>query len=197
MKGAILINGIDIYQVTDAMRSRLIALQGQVASNLRGTIKNNLLLGLPNDHGFSDDQLISVLDQVGLLTILNNHNGIETVLGEGGLNLSGGQRQRLNFAALYLRGLFYKPLLILIDEPTSSLDEISELAITRMIEHLAHESVTLVVAHRLKTIQKAVGIIDLSLLDQEKIIEAYDQHTLLSKSAYYKELIHGVVQLDN
>lgn len=195
-KGAIVINGIDIYQVTDAMRSRLIALQGQVSSNLRGTVKNNLLLGLPEQHGFSDDQLRLVLDQVGLLPVLNNHNGLETVLGEGGLNLSGGQRQRLNFAALYLRGLFYKPLLVLIDEPTSSLDDISELAITRMIERLAHDSVTLVVAHRLKTIQKAVGIIDLSLLSEEKIIHLYAQQDLLARSPYYQELMHGTAHLD-
>lgn len=196
IRGTIVINDIDIYQVTDAMRSRLVALQSQVSSNVRGTVKNNLLLGLPEQHGFTDDQLRDILDNVGLLPILNNHNGLETMLGEGGLNLSGGQRQRLNFAALYLRGLYYKPLLILIDEPTSSLDEISERAITRMIEKLAHDSVTLVVAHRLKTIQKAVGIIDLSLLAAEKTIKMYTQQELLSRSRYYQELINGTVDLD-
>lgn len=196
INGSIIINGINVYEINDAMRSQLIALQGQVASNMRGTIKSNLLLGLPHDHGYSDAALLTIIDQVGLLAILNQHNGLDTLLGEGGLNLSGGQRQRLNFAGLYLRAKYYKPLLILIDEPTSSLDEISELAITHMIEDLAKEAVTLVVAHRLKTINKAVGIIDLSLLNTEKIITAHSPDELSHYSDYYKELLQGTKSLD-
>ncbi len=197
IKGNIVINGIDIYTVNDAVRSQLIALQGQVASNMRGTIKNNLLLGLPEEHGYTDQDLLHILEQVGLLIVLQQHDGLATMLGEGGLNLSGGQRQRLNFAGLYLRAHYYKPLLVLIDEPTSSLDELSEAAITNMIETLAKDSVTLVVAHRLKTIQKAVGIIDLSLLHKEKAINAYTSHVLQEHSHYYKELIQGKIQLDH
>lgn len=196
-QGTIFINGIDIYNVNDAVRSQLIALQGQVATNIRGTIKSNLLLGLPEEHGYTDHDLVQILERVGLLVILNQHNGLETMLGEGGLNLSGGQRQRLNFAGLYLRAHYYKPLLVLIDEPTSSLDDISEAAITSMIEELARYSVTLVIAHRLKTIEKAVGVIDLSLLPNEKEIKAYSAEALKQHSRYYKELLEGKLKLDN
>jgi ABC-type multidrug transport system fused ATPase/permease subunit len=196
ISGSILINNIDIYAINDADRSKLIALQGQVASNLYGTVKNNLLLGLPENHGYTDYDLLKILEQVGLLAILNQYNSLETILGEGGLNLSGGQRQRLNFASLYLRASFYKPLLVLIDEPTSSLDDISEAAITLMIERIAVNSVTLVVAHRLKTIQKAVGIIDLSLLHENKNINIYTMQELYKHSRYYQELTQGTLTLD-
>lgn len=195
-KGVILINNIDIYNVNDNVRNQLIALQGQVASNIRGTVKSNLLLGLPENHNYTDQNLLEILEEVGLLNILNQHNGLHTMLGESGLNISGGQRQRLNFASLYLRATYYKPLLVLIDEPTSSLDEISEYAITNMIQQLAKNSVTLVVAHRLKTIEKAVGIIDLSLLQTDKTLQVYTPHELKEKSGYYKELIEGRIQLD-
>ncbi len=193
--GTITINGMNMYEINDAMRRQLVVLQGQVASTLGGTLKENMLLGLPDDHGYTDQNLLTILDQVGLLSIFAQYDGLSTELGEGGLSMSGGQRQRLNFAGLYLRARFYKPLVVLIDEPTSSLDEISEAAITLLIEKLAQDSVTLVVAHRLKTIEKAVGIIDLSLLSQSKTITTYPPNVLLEKSVYYKELVHGIIEM--
>lgn len=197
IKGTILINDSDIYAVNDAVRSQIIALQGQIATSMRGTVKSNMLLGLPENHPYTDVELEKILERVGLLAILRQNDGLLTMLGEGGLNLSGGQRQRLNFAGLYLRAHYYKPLVVLIDEPTSSLDEISEAAITDMIEELAQSSLTLVVAHRLNTIKKAVGIIDLSLLQQEKEIKAYTTNELLKYSEYYQELVQGKIQLDS
>lgn len=195
--GNILINNIDIYTINDADRSKMISLQGQVASNIRGTVRSNLLLGLPDYHTYNDHDLIEILNKVGLLTTLEKYNGLDTMLGEGGLNISGGQRQRLNFAGLYLRANFYKPFIVLIDEPTSSLDEISEIAITNMIEELSKHSITFVVAHRLKTIEKATGIIDLSLLSKEKFIKIYSPGELQLYSNYYKELMSGKIHLDN
>lgn len=197
LSGSVFINDIDIYSIPDAARRQIIALQGQIASSLRGTVRYNLLFGLPYDAGYNDAYLNQLLDRVGLKGVLQEHNGLQTMLGEGGLNLSGGQRQRLNFAGLYLRAQYYKPLLILIDEPTSSLDDISEIEITRMIEELAEHSVTLVIAHRLKTIENAVGIIDLSLIGEEKKIMPYAPDVLAEKSTYYAQLIHGNIQLDS
>ena len=193
-KGTVMLNAIDIYEVTDFTRRELIALQGQIATNLQGTVKYNLTFGLPHNHGYEDYYLLSIIERIGLTPILAN--GLETVLGEGGLNLSGGQRQRLNFASLYLRAHYYKPVLILIDEPTSSLDEISEAAITDMIIELAHFAVTLVIAHRLKTVEKAVGLIDLSLLGDEKDIVPYTPAELQQRSSYYCQLIKGKIGFD-
>ncbi len=195
--GSVLINNIDIYSVTDSMRRRLIAMQGQTASTIQGSVKYNLLFGLPNEHGYSDEYLLNILDRVGLLSILNANQGLLTQLGERGLNLSGGQRQRVNFASLYLRAQYYRPPVILIDEPTSSLDEISESSITGMILELAKVSVTLVIAHRLKTVENAVGLIDLSLLSQEKNIEPHSLPELKQRSVYYRQLASGKVYLDS
>ncbi len=197
INGTIYINDVDIYSVNDATRSHLIALQGQVATTMRGTVKENLLLGLGGGNGtYSNEDLLRIVENVGLLPILQQHKGLSTMLGEGGLNFSGGQRQRLNFASLYLRASYYKPKVVLIDEPTSSLDEISEAAITSMIQELAQQSITLVVAHRLKTINNAIGLIDLSLLQQEKNINIYSASQLYNQSVYYQELMHGKIQLD-
>jgi ATP-binding cassette, subfamily B, bacterial len=195
VRGQVLVNGIDVYGVSDATRRQLIALQGQVPTAVRGTVKYNLLFGLPSNHGYTDDELMQVLQRVGLFEILSEQEGLSTMLGESGLNLSGGQKQRLNFAGLYLRAHYYHPALILIDEPTSSLDEISEGAITHMIQELARSAVTLIIAHRLKTVEQARGLIDLSLLAHEKKIIAYSPEELKERSWYYRQLIAGEISL--
>jgi ABC-type multidrug transport system fused ATPase/permease subunit len=196
-RGTIIINGVPIYSVSDEQRRSLIALQGQIASNLSGTVRRSLLLGLPYDHHIYDDtEIIEVLKEVGIWGIFEEKEGLNTQVGEAGLTLSGGQRQRLNFAALYLRALYFKPALILIDEPTSSLDEVSERAITRMISSLAQRALTLVIAHRIKTLDNAIGILDFSLLDGEKEIVFYSRNELEQRSSYYKKLIQGTIEID-
>jgi ATP-binding cassette subfamily B protein len=197
IEGSVIINDIDIYAVGDSVRRQLIALQGQIATNMYGSVKSNLLLGIPENHSFSDQELLKILERVGLRVVLDSHEGLATLLGEGGLNLSGGQRQRLNFAGLYLRARYYNPSVILIDEPTSSLDEISESAITQMIFELSKSAATFVIAHRLKTIEHAIGLIDLSLLPYQKSIEVFSSDQLIKKSHYYQELLQGKVQLDS
>jgi len=191
LDGQVLINDIDIYKVDDAVRRQLIALQGQIATSTKGSIRYNLLFGLPHDHTYDDVYLWHIIDKIGLKAVLESHKGLDTLLGEGALNISGGQRQRLNFAGLYLRARYYKPVLILIDEPTSSLDEISERAITSMIDELASFAITLVIAHRLKTLEQAQGLIDLSLLDYDKNIQIYTPNELKNRSAYYESMLQG------
>ncbi len=193
--GSVCLNNISIYDIDDEERRKLIAIQAQVSSNLSGTIKKNLLLGLPNGI-YSDEEIISVLKEVGIWSIILEKDGLNTHVGEGGLNLSVGQRQRLNFASMYLRAQYYKPLLILIDEPTSSLDEVSELAITNMINKIAQDSLTLVIAHRLRTLKDAVAILDFSLI-QAKDIKFYKESELRAISPYFKKLIVGHVDIEN
>jgi ABC-type multidrug transport system fused ATPase/permease subunit len=197
-QGEVLINGVNIYQVDDLTRRSLIAFQMQTATSLRGELKYNLIFGLPETEKpiYSDEELIQVLAQVGLWNLFEDKDGLKTLIGEGGLNLSGGQRQRLNFSSLYLRAKYFKPALILIDEPTSSLDEISERAITEMIDDLAARAATLVVAHRLKTLDSAVGILDISLSPNTQVLEFLSKVELLEKSKYFKDLTTGKAQLE-
>ena len=196
-RGIISLNGISLYDIDDLMRRSLIAIQGQQASNLSGTVRRNLLLGLPQDTKvYRDEDIIKVLQEVGIWSMFEDKEGLETAIGEGGLSISGGQRQRLNFAGLYLRASYYRPLLILIDEPTSSLDEVSERAITSMIGQLAENALTIVIAHRIRTLHYAIGILDFSLLDVEKEMHFYSREVLEQKSLYYQKLIQGTITIE-
>lgn len=194
--GHIYINGIDIYTVDDGIRRELIATQGQIATSLRGSLKYNLLFGVPTESHSSDAELIELLINVGLWKLFEEKQGLNTLIGEAGLNLSGGQRQRLNFANLYLRAKCYKPTLILIDEPTSSLDEVSEQALTRMIDELAQRSVTFVIAHRLKTLEEAHALLDFSLIKPREKLEFYTHDQLAERSEYFKQLLIGSARLE-
>ncbi len=195
--GSVRINNIPIYHVDDYMRRNLIAYQGQVATSLSGNVKDNLLLGIPRgEPAMQEESLITLLIQVGLWSIFEQKEGLHTQIGQGGMSLSVGQRQRLNFASLYLRAYHYRPMLIIIDEPTSSLDQISEQSITLMIEQLAQHALTLVIAHRMQTLQQAVGILDCSLLPLQKEMVFYSKEELLTKSEYYRKLIKGEVPLE-
>lgn len=126
-----------------------IAYVPQDVGLIRGTVRSNVALGLP-DGEFSDEAIWSALHQARLADFLrNSREGLETILGENGLNLSGGQRQRLGIA----RALLTRPRLIVLDEATSALDAVTEQEIAKTIEDL-HGSVTLVVvAHRLATVR--------------------------------------------
>ncbi len=194
--GHVLVNGCDIYQINDYQRQRLIALQGQIATNVYGSLKYNVTFGLPENHTYSDEDVIALLEAVGLWYLFRDKGGLGTMIGEGGLTLSGGQRQRLNFANLFLRAEVYKPSLILIDEPTSSLDEVSEQRITEMISQLAEKSLTLVIAHRLKTLEDAHKILDFCLINQTNRLVFYEPEELKKRSLYYQKLIQGQAILE-
>jgi ABC-type multidrug transport system fused ATPase/permease subunit len=195
--GSVKINGVSMYDIDDDARRQLVAMQGQTASSLSGTVRDSLLLGLPKDRElFPDHELISILDRVGLWKIFKCKEGLHSFVGEAGMTLSIGQRQRLNFAALYLRTKYFEPELIMIDEPTSSLDQVSEQAITDMIDELAHQSVTFVIAHRLHTLEKAVGILDVSLTERDKKLIFYDRDELAVQSPYYRRLMEGEEALE-
>lgn len=197
-EGEVLINNVNIYKVDDYRRRELIGLQMQTSTSLRGKLKYNLVFGLPRSEEeiYTDDYLIDTLKKVGLWKIFEDKEGLDTLIGEGGVNISGGQRQRLNFAGLYLRAKYFKPSIILIDEPTSSLDEISEQAITQMIIELSNQALTLVVAHRLKTLDEAVKILDSSLIKLQKNLKFYTRDELILHSQYYRDLIAGKAVLE-
>ena len=190
-----MINGYDIYALSDSERRQLIALQGQASTSLHETLHYNLTFGLPVEHGYSNEDLISLLESVGLWGLFKEKQGLQTLVGEGGTTLSGGQRQRLNFANLYLRAKTYKPAVILIDEPTSSPDEISEQKVTELINQLAQTSLTLVIAHRLKTLDSAEKITDFCMLAESNNLEFYTHDELHDKSTYYQQLLSGATEM--
>jgi len=196
-KGEVEVSGVPIYKINDYIRRKLLSLQGQSAASLSGTVRENLLIGIPKRRSvFKDDYMFKVLQKVGVWDIFKEKKGLDSMIGESGLNLSVGQRQRLNFASLYLRTKYFKPLLVMIDEPTSSLDKVSEQAITDMIDELAEDAVVFVIAHRLNTLDQAVGILDCSLIPVEKNLTFYDRDQLMEKSIYYQKLMRGEVAIE-
>ena len=114
-----------------------------------GTVRSNVALGLPLE-AVDDDLVWEALRRANLDSyLLEQREGLETSVGEGGLRLSGGQRQRLGVA----RALYTRPKLLVLDEATSSLDAATERDITRTVEQLEGEVTTVIIAHRLSTVR--------------------------------------------
>ena len=113
-----------------------------------GTVRDNIIFGRPVIEG-SDTALERAVRLAGVDEFLPGlPAGLETVVGERGVRLSGGQRQRLGIA----RALYDSPLILVFDEATSSLDGVTEAAITRTLRDLHGKLTMLIVAHRLSTV---------------------------------------------
>ncbi len=124
-------------------------------------------------HAISFTELSSFIEQLP--------EGIDTILGEKGDNISGGQRQRITIARAFLKNA---PILLL-DEPTSALDSVTEAGLQRSIEKLSKGKTTIVVAHRLKTIQKADRII---VLDNGRLVQIGTHKELIASDNIYRHL---------
>ncbi len=116
---------------------------------INGTIRQNISMGF-EDHEISDDNVWSALEVAQLDDFVKKlPNGLETHVGDRGVNISGGQRQRLGIA----RALISKPRLILFDEATSSLDGQTEFEITEAMQKLRGKVTFIAIAHRLSTVK--------------------------------------------
>ena len=129
----------------------------------------------------SDEEMLTALKKSASYTILDKaDNGINSVIGEGGLKLSGGEKQRLSIA----RALLRNPHLLIFDEATSSLDSITEEEITNTIKQVGSngEQITVLIAHRLSTIMHADRIY---VLEKGDIIEMGSHDSLLAEKGLY------------
>lgn len=144
-----------------------------------GTIRENLLFVNP---GASEELITEVLQKASCTGILSRaENGLDTVIGEGGLKLSGGERQRLSIA----RSLLRNPHIMIFDEATSALDSLTEEEITGTIRKITalRKHITIMIAHRLSTIMHADRIY---VLEKGEIVEIGTHTELLAiKGLYY------------
>jgi ATP-binding cassette subfamily B protein len=177
-EGGIFYNGINSDEIDfDELRGQ-IGFVTQDTQLFAGTIKENLVFVKP---GATDDELWDALDKASCTYILSRaDNGLETVIGEGGLKLSGGEKQRLSIA----RSLLRHPHLLIFDEATSSLDSITEEAITSTIKKISseREQITVLIAHRLSTIMHADRIY---VLEKGKVAETGNHQELLADRGLY------------
>jgi ATP-binding cassette subfamily B protein len=176
--GHILYNGIDSSQIDiDELRNQ-IGFVTQDTQLFAGTIRENLLFVNPRA---TDEMLLNVLRQASCTNLLaRSDNGLDSVIGEGGMRVSGGEKQRLSIA----RALLRNPNLIVFDEATSALDSITEEEISRTIRGISStkDHITVMIAHRLSTIMHADRIY---VLERGKIIETGRHTELLSEKGLY------------
>ena len=177
--GTIRFEGVDIRTVERAALRARIGYVEQDAPVLAGTIRDNLVLAAPDT---TDDECRRVLASVNLLARVDQHpDGLDAVVGDGGAGLSGGERQRLGIA----RALIGDAPLLLLDEPTSSLDGRNEQAMQAAIASAAVGRTVVIVAHRLATVAKADQIV---VLDVGRVVAIGTHSELLTSSDLYHEL---------
>jgi len=143
-----------------------------------GTIRENLSFVFPNA---TDAEMITALEKASCHSILSKaQQGLDSIIGEGGLKLSGGEKQRLSIA----RALLRHPHLLIFDEATSSLDSITEEEITRTIHAISEEreQITVMIAHRLSTIMHANRIY---VLEKGQVVETGTHEALLAEKGLY------------
>ena len=144
------------------------------------SVANNIAFGFDN---VRMENVINAAKMANAHTFIEDlDNGYETIIGDAGNKLSGGQKQRLSIA----RALYKNPDILILDEATSSLDTASEKAVQEALNHLMTNRTSLVIAHRLSTVQNADKII---VLEKGEIVEIGNHDELLSKNNFYKKFI--------
>ncbi len=177
-EGNITYNGIDSREIDKDELREQIGFVAQDAQLFSGTIRENLLFVKPTA---TDEECLAVLQKAAAYSLLNRaDNGLDTVIGEGGMKVSGGEKQRLSIA----RALLRHPNLLIFDEATSALDSLTEEEITQTIRDLSRnqQHITVLIAHRLSTIMHADRII---VLEKGKIIESGNHEDLLTQKGLY------------
>lgn len=178
--GEILIDGINVKNITlDSLRNN-IAVVFQDNFLFAGTIKENVLLG---NAEATDDEVKNALEMAYLTEFVNSlEKGIDTEIGERGILLSGGQKQRVAIARAFLKNA---PIVIL-DEATSALDNKSEEIVQKAIDNLMQNKTVLVIAHRLSTIQNADRI---AVINEGRLVELGTHEELINfENGHYKHL---------
>lgn len=132
---------------------------------------------------YQNERVIEALEKSGLADFVKNLElGVETIIGEGGAGLSGGQIQRLALARVF----YHQPDVLILDEPTSHLDQNTEEIVTASINEYAENHIVIVIAHRLHTVIGAKNII---VLEQGKVIESGNHQALLERNGYYAQQV--------
>lgn len=177
--GKITINGIDLSQLNRSEINKHIGFVLQDVFLFSDTIHNNITLG---NQAISREQVIQAAKQIGAHDfIMKIPQDYDHVIGERGGVLSVGQRQLLAF----IRAMVYEPVILILDEATSSIDSESEILIQKAIAEVTKNRTSIIIAHRLSTIQQADQI---HVMEKGQIIQTGTHASLLSVEGAYKTL---------
>lgn len=179
-QGVISLDGTNINDIELRSLRKQFATVSQHVTLFNDSIANNIAYGVTDK--VSKDEIIRAAEMAHVTEFVDMlDNGLDTVIGENGLMLSGGQRQRIAIA----RAILARAPVLILDEATSALDTESEKLIQDALEKLQKDCTSLVVAHRLSTIEKADQII---VIDQGQILEQGRHQELLAKQGHYASL---------
>lgn len=178
-KGSIKLDGVDIREIPlDDLRRRISVVQQDVFL-FTGDIASNIRL---NNTQLTDEQVREAARMVHLDSFISGlPEGYSTLLGERGITLSLGQRQLLSFA----RAIAFRPQILILDEATSNIDTETELVVQNALHTISKGRTTVIVAHRLSTIQHADQII---VMHKGKVREIGNHYQLLAQKGYYYRL---------
>ncbi len=177
--GRITIDGVDIRDMKKVSLRQQIGIVQQDVFLFGGTIRENIAYGRL---GASERDILEAARRARLEEMLAGlPAGLDTVIGERGVKLSGGQKQRVAIARMFLKN----PPILILDEATSALDTETERAIQRSLSELSEGRTTLVIAHRLATIQGADRIV---VVDANGIVEQGTHQDLIAKRGAYNRL---------
>lgn len=178
--GAILIDGVDLRECSLRSLRGQIGMVTQDTILFNETIRNNIAYGKPEASQSEIEKAARAAHAHEF--ILETKQGYDTLIGERGTKLSGGQRQRLAIA----RAILKNPPILILDEATSALDTESERLIQEALSELMKTRTTLVIAHRLSTVQHAHQIV---VVDEGRIVERGRHGELMKKKGLYKHLV--------
>lgn len=177
--GRITVDGIDLKQFSVQSVRRSMGVVSQDTFLFNTSVRDNIAYGTP---GATDEAVREAARQANALEFIEKlPRGFDTPIGDRGVMLSGGQRQRLAIA----RALVSNPPILILDEATSALDTVSERLVQEAIENLSRDRTTLVIAHRLSTVQNADQI---AVLSRGKVVEVGSHGQLLAKGGHYAKL---------
>ncbi|WP_054028788.1 ABC transporter ATP-binding protein [Bacillus sp. FJAT-28004] len=180
VEGQILINNRPLKDLSISRWRDRVSLVSQEPYLFPDTIYNNLVLGRA---GVSEEEVIRYCNAVEIHEFIDSlPDGYQTLIGERGITLSGGQRQRLAIA----RSLLSEPEVLILDEATSALDLGTERRVQRNLDALRAGKTTIIIAHRLSTVENADIIY---VLGNGKLIESGSHIQLLQKASVYKSLV--------
>lgn len=185
-QGQLLIDGLDIKELDLSLLRNSIGYVQQDVFIFYGTIEENIRYGKTNA---TFEEVVEAAKNANIHDfIMTLPDGYQTITGERGVKLSGGQKQRISIARLFLKN----PPIIILDEATSSLDNITEKLIQEAFDRLLTNKTSIIIAHRLSTIKNSDRII---VLGKEGIIEEGTHNELIKQEGYYNKLYNASVQI--